>query len=136
MRDDRSRNRRRDRHEGQELQPDLVRGGVPEQCAAPGDLYPGRDGDSELADLFGKAQADSRKGAEMGKQLLRSRLASRPVATTTPLTLGGKAPGNVLANPVKLPHPPLAWASGSGTAAARNPEQRRWPPDAEGREFP
>ena len=35
-----------------------------------------RDGDSELADLFGKAQADSRKGAEMGKQLLRSRLGS------------------------------------------------------------
>ena len=35
-----------------------------------------RDGDSELADLFGKAQADSRKGAEMGEQLLRSRLAS------------------------------------------------------------
>ncbi|HWG02523.1 MAG TPA: hypothetical protein VG164_11850 [Trebonia sp.] len=35
-----------------------------------------RDGDSELADLFRKAQADSRKGAELGKELLRSRLAS------------------------------------------------------------
>ena len=35
-----------------------------------------RDGDNELADLFRKAQADSRKGAEMGKQLLRSRLGS------------------------------------------------------------
>jgi len=35
-----------------------------------------RENDSELADLFRKAQADSRKGAEMGKQLLRSRLAS------------------------------------------------------------
>ena len=34
-----------------------------------------RDGDSELADLFKKAQAESRKGAEMGKQLLRQRLA-------------------------------------------------------------
>jgi hypothetical protein len=34
-----------------------------------------RDGDNEVADLFRKAQADSRKGAEMGKQLLRSRLA-------------------------------------------------------------
>jgi hypothetical protein len=34
-----------------------------------------REGDSEVADLFRKAQADSRKGAEMGKQL-RSRLAS------------------------------------------------------------
>ena len=35
-----------------------------------------REGDSELADLFRTAQADSRKGAEMGKQLLRSRLTS------------------------------------------------------------
>jgi hypothetical protein len=34
-----------------------------------------RDGDSELAEFFRKAQADSRKGAELGKQLLRSRLA-------------------------------------------------------------
>lgn len=33
-----------------------------------------RDGDSELAELFGKAQSDSRKGAELGKGLLRSRL--------------------------------------------------------------
>ena len=33
-----------------------------------------RDGDSELADLFRKAQAESRKGAEQGKQLLSSRL--------------------------------------------------------------
>ncbi|WP_222268820.1 hypothetical protein [Modestobacter marinus] len=33
-----------------------------------------RDGDSELADLFRKAQSESRKGAEQGKQLLRSRL--------------------------------------------------------------
>ncbi|WP_369259523.1 hypothetical protein [Geodermatophilus amargosae] len=33
-----------------------------------------RDGDSELADLFRKAQAESRKGAEQGKQLLRARL--------------------------------------------------------------
>jgi hypothetical protein len=29
----------------------------------------------ELAEFFRQAQADSRKGAEMGKQLLRSRLA-------------------------------------------------------------
>ena len=35
-----------------------------------------REGDSELADLFRKAQADSRKGAELGKQFLRSRLTS------------------------------------------------------------
>ena len=33
-----------------------------------------RDGDSELVDLFRKAQAESRKGAEQGKQLLKSRL--------------------------------------------------------------
>jgi hypothetical protein len=33
-----------------------------------------RDGDSELAEFFRKAQADSRKGAEQGKQLLRARL--------------------------------------------------------------
>jgi hypothetical protein len=31
-------------------------------------------GDSELADFFRKAQADSRKGAEQGKALLRSRM--------------------------------------------------------------
>ncbi|MFI1169052.1 hypothetical protein ACH4UM_37185 [Streptomyces sp. NPDC020801] len=30
--------------------------------------------DGEVVDLFRKAQADSRKGAELGKQLLRSRL--------------------------------------------------------------
>jgi hypothetical protein len=33
-----------------------------------------RDGDSELADLFRKAQADSKKGAEEGKKLLASRI--------------------------------------------------------------
>ncbi|MFG1665507.1 hypothetical protein [Streptomyces sp. Y7] len=33
-----------------------------------------RDKDTEVADLFRKAQADSRKGAELGKKLLRSRL--------------------------------------------------------------
>ena len=35
-----------------------------------------RDGDSELAEFFRKAQAESRKGAEQGKDLLRSRLGS------------------------------------------------------------
>ncbi|MCW7940700.1 hypothetical protein AAW14_01300 [Streptomyces hygroscopicus] len=34
-----------------------------------------RENDSQLAELFRKAQADSRKGAEMGKELLRTRLA-------------------------------------------------------------
>ncbi|MFI6106644.1 hypothetical protein ACIRD2_08605 [Streptomyces sp. NPDC093595] len=33
-----------------------------------------RENDTEVAELFRKAQADSRKGAELGKQLLRSRL--------------------------------------------------------------
>ena len=36
----------------------------------------GRAGDSELADFFRKAQADSRKGAQLGKEMLRSRLAA------------------------------------------------------------
>ena len=34
-----------------------------------------REGDRELAEFFRKAQSDSRKGAELGKQMLRSRLA-------------------------------------------------------------
>ena len=34
-----------------------------------------RDGDNELADFFRRAQGASRKGAEEGKSLLRSRLA-------------------------------------------------------------
>jgi hypothetical protein len=33
-----------------------------------------RDGDNEAAELFRKAQAESRKGGELGKELLRSRL--------------------------------------------------------------
>jgi hypothetical protein len=35
-----------------------------------------RDGDDELATFFRKAQADSRKGAEQGKQMLAQRIAS------------------------------------------------------------
>ena len=34
-----------------------------------------REDDSELADFFRRAQGESRKGAEQGKALLRSRLA-------------------------------------------------------------
>jgi hypothetical protein len=34
-----------------------------------------RDGDDELAEFFRRAQGASRKGAEQGKELLRSRLA-------------------------------------------------------------
>ncbi|MEF9411854.1 hypothetical protein V4F30_24460 [Rhodococcus sp. IITD102] len=37
-----------------------------------------RDGDTDLAELFRKAQADSRKGAEQGKALLRRRLDATP----------------------------------------------------------
>jgi hypothetical protein len=33
-----------------------------------------RDKDTEVVELFRKAQADSRKGAELGKQLLGTRL--------------------------------------------------------------
>ena len=33
-----------------------------------------RDGDPELADFFRRAQGESRKGAEKGKELLKSRL--------------------------------------------------------------
>jgi hypothetical protein len=33
-----------------------------------------RDGDTELAEFFRKAQGESRKGAEQGKQLLARRL--------------------------------------------------------------
>jgi hypothetical protein len=35
-----------------------------------------RAGDNELADFFRKAQADSRKGAEQGKQLMMKHMAS------------------------------------------------------------
>jgi hypothetical protein len=34
-----------------------------------------RDGDSDLAEFFKRAQAESRKGAEQGKEKLRKRLA-------------------------------------------------------------
>jgi hypothetical protein len=33
-----------------------------------------RDGDTELADFFRRAQTESRKGAEQGKAMLKSRL--------------------------------------------------------------
>ena len=35
-----------------------------------------RAGDNELAEFFRRAQGESRKGAEQGKQLLRARLGS------------------------------------------------------------
>jgi hypothetical protein len=36
-----------------------------------------REGDTELVELFTKAQADSKKGAELGKKLLAARLGAR-----------------------------------------------------------
>ena len=33
-----------------------------------------RDGDTELAEFFRRAQGESRKGAEQGKELLRQRI--------------------------------------------------------------
>jgi hypothetical protein len=38
-----------------------------------------RDGDGEVADLFRKAQSESRRGAEIGKKLLLDRLAQAAV---------------------------------------------------------
>lgn len=35
-----------------------------------------REGDTDLAEFFRRAQATSRKGAEQGKELLRARLSS------------------------------------------------------------
>lgn len=35
-----------------------------------------RQGDNELADFFRRAQGESRKGGEQGKELLRKRLAN------------------------------------------------------------
>jgi rubrerythrin len=35
-----------------------------------------REGDSELAEFFRRAQGESRKGADQGKEMLRQRLSS------------------------------------------------------------
>ena len=54
-----------------------------------------RDNDSELADFFRRAQAESRKGGEQGKQLLRARLGNvlgsweEPVVIDWPNALRG-----------------------------------------------
>lgn len=55
-----------------------------------------RDQDAELVELFSKAQADSRKGAEIGKKLLAARLAGNGAAAGTPGT-GHAAPTDVMA---------------------------------------
>ena len=70
------RNRPDHRHQGQGLQHHLVH----EQCLSNVlrlEIYiqdAEREGDSELADFFRRAQSESRKGAEKGKQLLATRI--------------------------------------------------------------
>jgi len=43
-----------------------------------------RDGDQELAEFFRKAQEESRKGGEQGKQLLYARLATTTASRPGP----------------------------------------------------
>lgn len=68
--------RRTDRHQGQELRSDPLTKDCLENALRLqtfiGDAE--RDGDTEVAQLFRKAQSDSRKGAELAKTLLSSRL--------------------------------------------------------------
>ncbi|GAA3800192.1 MULTISPECIES: hypothetical protein [Amycolatopsis] len=47
-----------------------------------------RDGDSELAEFFRRAQGESRKGAEQGKALLRQRLADGGTSSVDETGLG------------------------------------------------
>src|SRR2546421_10602151 len=60
-----------------------------------------RDGDSELADFFRRAQAESRKGAEQGKEHLRKRLAGEP-QLNTPAGQAGRRPSR--ARPARPHH--------------------------------
>lgn len=70
-----------------------------------------RDGDDEVVELFRKAQADSRKGAELGKELLAARLApagargdsDRVAAAGTPVRTAGDALGGAGGNAGDLP---------------------------------
>ncbi|MFJ8652910.1 hypothetical protein ACIRNU_11235 [Streptomyces rochei] len=52
---------------------DITAAVCPEEPRVPGPHH-GTNTDTEVAELFRKAQADSRKGAELGKELLRARL--------------------------------------------------------------
>ncbi|WP_020419134.1 hypothetical protein [Amycolatopsis sp. ATCC 39116] len=47
-----------------------------------------RDGDSELAEFFRRAQGESRKGAEQGKALLRQRLTDGGTSSVDETGLG------------------------------------------------
>jgi hypothetical protein len=48
-----------------------------------------RDGDTELADFFRRAQDASRKGAEQGKQLLKQHLTGKAVQSGRRPPVGG-----------------------------------------------
>lgn len=52
-----------------------------------------RDGDGELVELFTRAQAESRKGAEIGKTLLSTRLAGGTTSATGMGTRTGAGTG-------------------------------------------
>ena len=73
-----------------------------------------RDGDSELADFFRKAQAESKKGAEAGKQLLKSRLAGLSPAPAGPAAFGGARPTSRPRSPDGSREPPGGLAGGVG----------------------
>lgn len=74
-----------------------------------------RDGDGEMAELFRKAQADSRKGAELGKKLLADRLA--PAAGG-----GGPDGGSAVDTPVRAAGDAL---EGAGDGAVLPPDTGR-----------
>src|SRR5699024_8901475 len=78
-----------------------------------------RDGDTELAELFAKAQRESTKGAEQGKALLAARLGrcrrwlpAMPVARTT------------------TSRSPSARASAAACSTASSAPRTSWPPAA------
>jgi hypothetical protein len=68
-----------------------------------------RDGDNELAELFRKAQSDSRKGAERGKALLGTRMRGyhrggvglRPLSPR-PSRVSGRRPRRCPAQPPRM----------------------------------
>lgn len=66
-----------------------------------------RDNDAELTELFSRAQADSRRGAEIGKKLLATRMTS--VAPATPVrgeaAEGGQASSYEPPTDVMAAHP-------------------------------
>jgi hypothetical protein len=51
-------------------------------------------GDTEMAELFGKAQADSRKGAEMGLRMLADRLTGMAPPASSATAKSGQESGS------------------------------------------